>query len=306
MADSVINLRDIDLNLLTVFDAIMREQNLTRAADRLGMSQPSVSAALNRLRRVFGDQLFVRTHRGVKATPRAYHYAPQIRRILDLVALMMTDSEHFNIEASNRRFRVVLGDYGEVIILPSLLQFLESAKSAVGIEVLSQHTVGCVDALREGTIDCVCSPEPLLGEGIKSELITEDRLVTLVRRDHPTVRGSLSLEQFVALQHAIFDWVDRRGFLIDQKLRAQGLQRQCPVRLHTIFDMPRIVATTNLACTVPFRFARQVESFQSLKSFPVPLEGLTVGLYCNWHQRFENDRGTVWLLETIRNIASFK
>lgn len=299
-----LNLRSIDLNLLTVFDAVMQEGNLTRAASRIGMSQPAVSDAVARLRHMLHDELFIRTHRGVRATPRAREYAPQVRRILDLVTLMVSDREGFEVDASDRRFHVVLGDYAEVVILPAMLQFLAARESAIGFDVRSQHTPGLAEALGNGTLDCVLTPEPLVGEGIITSLIADDTLVTMVRRDHPLVRDQLTLEQFVALRHVIFEWQDRRGFLIDQRLRACGLTRECPVQVHTVLDMPRIAASTDLACTVPARVARQFNGLEQLKSFPTPLPDLQVQLFFNSHQRFARDPGIVWLREVIGNLSA--
>ncbi|KGE02640.1 LysR family transcriptional regulator [Pseudohaliea rubra] len=304
MSRPPLNLRSIDLNLLTVFDAVMQEGNLTRAAARIGMSQPAVSDAVARLRHLLRDELFLRTHRGVRATPRAREYAPQVRRILDLVTLMVSEREGFEVDATDRRFHVVLGDYGEIVILPALLQFLAARESAIGFDVRSQHTPGLVEALSDGTLDCVLTPEPLVGEGIMNSLIADDTLVTMVRRDHPLVRDHLTLEQFIALRHVIFDRQDQRGFFIDQQLRARGLARECPVRVHTVLDMPRIAASTDLACTVPARVARQFSGLEPLKSFPTPLPEVRVQLFFNWHQRFDRDPGIAWLRGVIGNLSS--
>ena len=303
MSRPTLNLRSIDLNLLTVFDAVMEEGNLTRAAARIGMSQPAVSDAVARLRHLLRDELFIRTHRGVRATPRAREYAPEIRRILDLVTLLVSEREDFEINTANRRFTVVLGDYGEIVILPALLRFLAERGSTIGFDVRSQHTPGLLEALSDGTLDCALTPEPLTGEGILSSLVTDDTLLTLVRRGHPQVGDSLNLEQFVALRHVIFDWQDRRGFLIDQHLRARGLARECPVRVHTVLAMPRIAASSELACTVPSRIARQFTGLEALKSFPTPLPDLRVQLFFNWHQRFDRDPGIAWLRDIIGNLS---
>jgi DNA-binding transcriptional LysR family regulator len=135
------NLRSVDLNLLTVFDAVIREGNLTLAAANVGMSQPAMSDAVARRRHLLKDDLFIRTWHGVRATPRAQEYAPPIRRILDLVMMTLSGARSFDHLTSSCRFNLVLREYGELVLLPSLMQWLDSMGSGVRINACTvPHT----------------------------------------------------------------------------------------------------------------------------------------------------------------------
>jgi DNA-binding transcriptional LysR family regulator len=293
------NLRRIDLNLLTVFDAVMQEGNLTRAANKIGMSQPAVSDAVSRLRHVLKDELFIRTSHGMKPTPRAQQYAGQVKRILDLVTLMLSETESFDVVTSERVFNLVLGDYGELVILPALMQYLDDMQAGISVNVLSQHRPALEESLRTGAVDFIVTPEPIVDPAVKSELVTTEKLVSMVRRDHPQIRDAMTLEQFVALRHVVLEWPDDRGSMVDQRLRAEGMQRNCHMRVHSFFDMPRVVASTDMVCSIPSQMAYHFATSHKLTSFPIPLQEIDVHLYLNWYSSFDSDPGIQWLKSAI-------
>lgn len=293
------SLRRIDLNLLTVFDAVMQEGNLTRAANKIGMSQPAVSNAVSRLRLVLKDDLFIRTSHGVMPTPRAQQYAGEVKRILDLVILMLSETESFNVVTSERVFNLVLGDYGVLVILPALMQYLDDMQAGISIHVLSQHRHELEKSLRTGAVDLILTPEPILDPDIKNELVTKEKLVSMVRRNHPLIKDRLTLEQFVSLRHVILEWPDKRGSMVDQRLRAEGMQRNCHMQVHSFFDMPRVVASTDMICSIPSQMASHFATAHKLASFPIPLQDLDVPLYLSWHRSFESDPGIQWMKSAI-------
>ena len=295
----MMNLRRIDLNLLTVFDAVMQEGSLTRAGNKIGMSQPAVSDAVSRLRHVLKDELFIRTSHGVKPTARARQYAGQVRRILDLVVLMLAETDSFDVVTSSRSFNLVLGDYGELVILPALMQYLDDLQAGVSVNVLSQHSLAVEESLRTGGVDLVITPEPIVDEEIRNELVVRERLVSMVRRDHPVIKDTMTLEQYIASRHVVVDWPDARGFIIDQRLRAEGMQRNCHMRVHTLFDMPRVVASTDMVCTLPSGMAHHFATAHKLASFPIPLPDIDVFAYMNWHSSFDSDPGIRWMRSVI-------
>lgn len=293
------NLRKIDLNLLTVFDAVMQERNLTRAAERIGMSQPAVSDAVGRLRHVLKDDLFVRTGHGVRPTPRAQQYAGQIARILEMVTLMLVETQSFDIATSQRPFNLVLSDYGELVVLPALMRYLEERQSQARVHVLSQHRPDHAQLLRNGTLDLVLTPEPVLHDEVISERVVTESLVCMVRRGHPLVRDKLSLEQFLELRHVILEWPDARGSLVEQRLRALGLQRNCHMHVHSFFDMPRVVASTDMVCSIPSRMAEHFGQSHDLVAFPIPLENLDVYLSLSWYRQYQDDPANAWIRRAV-------
>lgn len=216
------NLRKIDLNLLTIFDAVLTERNYTRAAEKVSMSQPAVSDAVARLRHVLKDQLFVRTGHGVRPTPRALEYAPQVRRILDLVVLLVANPDSFSVANSKRRFHVAMGEYGEFVILPMLAQYLEAGGSKIAFNTVSQRRADMVEALRTGNIDLVLGPEPIVDSDVQSEIVTTEKMITMVRRGHPSVKKRLTLKKFLELRHIAYEWPGRPHALVDQWLQKEG------------------------------------------------------------------------------------
>ncbi|EKF7416840.1 TPA: LysR family transcriptional regulator [Pseudomonas aeruginosa] len=299
------NLRSVDLNLLTVFDAVIREGNLTRAAANIGMSQPAISDAVARLRHLLKDDLFIRTGHGVRPTPRALQYAAPIRRILDLVIMTLSEAQAFDHVTSHRRFNLVLREYGELVLLPPLMQWLDSMGSSVVIGACTVPHKDVAEALRSGAIDIYLATAPLTDVGYTSLHVFTEQLVSVVRRDHPQVHNSLSLEQFLELNHVILEWPDIPTPRVDQVLHASGLRpRKCQMRVHSLFDMPRVVASTNMICSLPVKMAQSFAETHKLKAFPVPLDGVEIPLYLCWHERFDNDAGHTWMRETLASLIS--
>jgi len=294
------NLRKIDLNLLTVFDAILQAQNLSRAAENIGMSQPAVSDALARLRHLFQDDLFIRTGHGMKPTPKACHYGSQVSRILDLTKTLLTEEQDFDYGNSQRIFNLALGDYGEVVLLPRMMQWLESRQASINVNILPTHEPSKLDKLRKGELDIYLSSEPISHQDFDNYCVYQESLVSMVRADHKSIRNSLNMEQFLALSHIILDWPSKEGSLIEQRLRAKNLSRNCRMRVHSFFDMPRVVANTEMICTLPSRLAQQFAHSHNLKSFPIPLPDLDVPIYLSWHKNQAVDPAHRWLREVLK------
>jgi DNA-binding transcriptional LysR family regulator len=299
-----VNLRRIDLNLLTVFDAVMREGNLTRAAANIGMSQPAMSDAVARLRHVLKDDLFIRTGHGVRPTPRAQDYAAPIRRILDLVIVTLSEPQSFDHQTSNRRFNLVLREYGELVLLPPLMQWLDGMNSGVVISAGSVPHKQIPEALRTGAVDLYLTPEPPKQAGYTRQHVITEHLVSVVRRDHPTVRSGLTLDQFLSLRHVVLDWPELPVPHVDRALRERGLERHCQMHVHSLFDMPRVVASTNMICSLPSRMAQSFADAHRLKAFPLPVEKVEIPLYLTWHHRFDADPGHTWMRNALNSLLS--
>ncbi len=298
------NLRKVDLNLLTVFDAVMREGNFTRAAENIGMSQPAVSDAVSRLRYLFKDDLFIRTGHGVKPTHGAQHYSGQVRRILDLVVMMLSESETFDYVTSTRSFNLVLGDYGELVVLPRLMQWLDDRGAAVTINIRSVHQHDLGTALGTGEIDLFLTPEPILDAGFSNHCVIIETLISMVRKDHPVVKDSLSLDQFLSLRHVTIEWFEAKGSIVERRLRTLGRERFSQAQVHSFFDMPRVVASTDMICSVPAQMAHHFAATHKLKSLPIPISDVKVPFYLNWHQSSEADPGVNWIKGTIMELLS--
>lgn len=296
-----LNLRSVDLNLLPIFDAVMQEGNLTRAAASIGMSQPAISEALARLRHVLKDDLFIRSGHGVRPTPRAQELAAPIRQILDLTAKTLTESLQFDHKTSTRRFNLVLREYGELVLLAPLMQWLEKADSQVFVSVNAVPRGDITESLRKGEVDIYLTTDPPHSPHCSSQRVITDYLVSLARRDHPVVKKKLTLAQYLALDHVVLDWPDIATPHADLALLKGGpSQRKRKMLVHSIFDMPRVVASTNMLCAVPARMASSLAQAHALKVFPLPIDRVDIPIYLCWSTRFDTDPGHIW----IRNLLS--
>ncbi|MCX2980845.1 LysR family transcriptional regulator [Halieaceae bacterium IMCC14734] len=298
------NLRAIDLNLLTVFDAVITEGNVTRAAEKIGMSQPAVSIAIARFRHIAKDELFERTGRGVKPTPRALQLAAPIRRALDMVSGALEQAAEFNVAASERTFNLVLGDYGELALLPRLIQSLQEHDSDIRLRTLSAAGMDLKKEMHFGNVDLHVWVTPMDDAELISQQAGTTEEVCLVRRDHPTVKNTLSLKQYAALEHLVFELPGGYGpSIIDRELWAHGLKRKHRVSVHSFFNVPRILSSTDLVCSMPMQIAKSFAEVHPLKIVKFPLER-KLPVFFTWHSSNDNDPGHIWLREHLMDIHS--
>ncbi len=296
------NLRSIDLNLLTVFDAVMTEGNITRAAEKIGMSQPAMSIAISRFRHIARDELFERTGRGVRPTPRAQALAGPVRRALNLVVDALDQGTEFDVSRSERSFTVVLGDFGEVVMLPALMQLLEAQQSNIRINTLSAAGVDALKEMHYGNVDLYLWLVPVEANGITCRQIGKTKDVCLVRQDHPTVKHTLTLRQYAALKHVILQMPGEYGpSVIDRELWKHGLKRDHAMKVHTLFDVPRVLASTNMVCSLPRAVGRHFARVHDLKCLPAPF-ATQYPVFMMWPGSAENDSGHAWLRQTLSDI----
>ena len=223
------NWRSIDLNLLVVFDAVMRERSVTRAGRLIGLSQPAMSHALNRLRHMLGDELFVRTPDGMTPTPRAEAIAEPLRNALSEMQLAL-EPLTFDPQESDRRFTISLNNFAAVVIGPPLVTAACGEAPGIQLDMRPSGTLDVADCLDRGEFDLAIGSEELPGERFLSQLLLEDPFVLVMRRGHPASHGPLSAETLASLRYLeISSSGEDIGFL-DRWLAARGLARQVGVR----------------------------------------------------------------------------
>ncbi|TQV78846.1 LysR family transcriptional regulator [Exilibacterium tricleocarpae] len=293
------NLRSVDLNLLTIFDAIMTERKMSAAADKIGMSQPAMSAAVARLRLTLNDELFIRTGSGVKPTPRALELERPIRRILDLVSETVTQSVTFDHQKTDRVFTLASVDYGGIVVVPQLLRRLQAEASAVRINIWPQYEADLKDLMHFGSVDFAVDNIPLLEDDFHIEILCREPGYCLARRDHPKIQQSLSMEQFLQTEQVALYPKDKRISLLDQHLLANGLRRRHGMRVASFFNMPYIVAESNMICTLPEKVARHFAALFDLQLLPAPLDDWRAPVYLMWHSSLHGDPGHQWVRDII-------
>ncbi len=298
------NLRSIDLNLLTIFDAIMVERHMTRAAARVGMTQPAMSNALARLRDLTGDPLFIRTGKGMMPTPRATALAVPIRRALELVQEGLTEKAAFDPATSDRSFTLAIGDYCEVLFLPQVLAALENEAPGVSFSLQSPAGATRQKELKDNSVDLVWDAAPLDGPGFESEILFDDTIVWIMSSKHPLAKKKRpSLEDYASASHIRLDPGYSYVHNYDRYVRNLGIHRHFAVELTRIVPMAFTVAETRHVATVPNRMAQRFAQFLPLATKQVPLDLPNSPFYQSWHSSRNEDPGLIWLRQRLVELA---
>jgi DNA-binding transcriptional LysR family regulator len=294
-----------DLSLFVILDALLEERNVTRAARRLGVTQSAVSHALKRLREQMGDPLLVRTRAGMTPTKRAEQLRAPIRRALELLDDAVQLGTAFDPATATREFTLATSDQLGVALLPGLWARLATVAPRVDLR-LAPIVRDVERTLESGAADLVLSGafDPPAGAGLFRQRLFEERLVCIVRKDHPEVRGTLGLEQFCSLSHALVAPRGGRG-VVDQALERLGRSRRVAVRLPHFLVAPFLVAKSDLVLTVGESVARAFASSRlPLRIVAPPLELPMATYWQIWHQRCHGDGGHTWLRNVIAKVSA--
>ena len=290
------NVADLDLNLLRVFDAVLQQRSVTAAAARLGLTQPAVSNALARLRALFGDALFVRTLAGMEATPLARGVAEPVRQALALLDSALAHGPGFDPGSATRAFRFYMSDLGQIEFLPPLIERAQRAAPGVRLEAVALEVEDIADALASGALDLAVGFLPGLGPPVRRRALFRDPYRCLMRADHPI--RTLTKRKFLGASHALVTY--RGGHrVVEEALERAGLARRIALRLPHFTVVPMVLERTDLICTLPARVARVFERRGKLKSLPPPVPIPVADVAVHWHERFETDQGNRWLREQI-------
>src|SRR2546426_7806860 len=247
------NWRAFDLNLLVVFDGLMHERSVTRAGKRLGMSQPALSHALNRLRYLLKDQLFIRTPQGMVPTPRAEQLALPLRQALADMQRAL-EPETFVAAQANRRFSIAINNYAAIVLAAPLVAAVSAAAPLVQLDLRPSGTLDVFDLLDHGALDLAIGTFDNVGERFGSAALLEDQFVAVMRRGHPAGPRTLSAGAFGALRHgAISSSGDDTGF-IDRSLSTRGTKRRIALRLPYLSAGP-VLAQSDMVATLSRRGA---------------------------------------------------
>lgn len=295
----------IDLNLLAAFDALMSECNVTRAATRVGVSQPAMSAALSRLRKLLGDPLFLRSAEGLLPTPRARELAEPISQALRQLEATLVRKPDFVPGVAKLTVNLGLSDYPAFVVLPALLEAL--AEQAPGISV-NVHAFNdrdhAVDLLDAGAIDVAIGVPPTHSDGrILTRPILRDEFVTIIASKHPAARRGMNMKTYLSLPHALASPEGQRHGLVDQALAQLGQQRTLALTLPHMFALPAIVARTGMTATVMKRVALHSPAGRQLAFFPPPVTLPEIVFYLIWHRRSDGHQAQKWLRTLIESIA---
>jgi DNA-binding transcriptional LysR family regulator len=306
-----VNFRSFDLNLLRVFDAVMAEGSLTRAADVLAMTQPAVSHAVKRLREAIGEELFIRGAHGMRPTPRAEQLWPQIRETLISLRQALAP-EAFDARQEGTHFRLAMADATAAMLTPSLLQTIEAEQLAVTMRILPLTTRDPRRLLEAGEADLALGYFPeimaILGSLGREATLHHERLYTtryvcVMRRAHPLAQAELTLDAYCAAHHLLVSFSGRPHGYVDQALAAAGRRRRVVLIVNQFFTAGRVVAHSDLLTVLPESFVEATGYRRELVTRELPLELQPVNVDMLWHRRHDNHPAQVWLREQVRAAA---
>ncbi|MEM9300568.1 MAG: LysR family transcriptional regulator [Pseudomonadota bacterium] len=298
------NVGALDLNLLRVFDAVMAERNVTRASERLYLSQPAVSHALGRLRHALQDDLFVKVPAGVRPTPKALELSGPVGEALAALERALNPPV-FDPKTSSRVFRIATHDYLVTVLIAELAAAL--AARAPGVSVRIRPTEGrALEMLDAQEADMAISAFGELPERFDEQVLMQDRYVCLMRPDHPLATGRITLKRFAAARHLLISpRGDARGF-VDDALAAHGLTRHVAMIINQFSPAGGIVAASDLVVTASERIALAQAGRHQLVTRPCPVEVPATFTRTSvvWHRRLGEHPALAWLRALLVEVAA--
>ncbi len=290
------NLKETDLNLFIAFDVIYTEKNLTKAGQVLGITQPAVSNALSRLRELFGDDLFIRTSKGMIPTPVANQIIKDVRSALSLIQNTISETEKFDPSLAEMTFKISIGDSSEYRLLPLLIKELAEIAPKIKVETYLTPRKDAPRELASGTIDFSIDPPVHSDPHLRHEKIYEEDYVMIVRKDHPILSlKEIAIEDYLKLSHIHIS--NRKTGLghVDMALYRLGLSRDISLRAQHFLVAPYIVEQSDLAITTTKGFA--VDRDLAWRELPFEIEPLILHLY--WHEAKDSDPSTKWMKDLM-------
>ncbi len=291
------DLRRIDLNLLVILDALLGEQHVTRAAERLHLSQPAVSHALARLRDLLGDPLLVRAGSGLAPTARALELAAPLAETLAQVQSLLAPNT-FDPASARRTFRLAMSDYGAAIILPGLIRTLRAEAPGIDLQISHASREGMVEGLLNGDIDLAAGVLPELPGELRSTPLFEERYVCLLDRQSLPAGGVLDLPTYLSRPHVLLEMRGSGTPEIERTLTALRERRRVAISLPHWSVAPRFISGTDLILTVASRALNEVDD-ESLIVVPPPFEIAPFTFVSAWHKRRGGDQALNWLNRRI-------
>ena len=297
-------LRNIDLNLLVVLDALLTEKHVTRTGVRLHLSQPAISHSLNKLRLLLDDPLLIRQGNEVVLSALAQNLQAPLKAALGQIETLFGQSIDFVPADSQRTFRVAMSDYGAAIVLPKLLVQLRKLAPDTSLVVIQDSRLGMLEQIEQGKIDLAVGVFATLPADISCDVLFEETCTCLLNRRSLPDSGVLDLDSYLARPHLLVSMDGNTQGEVDNVLRARGLQRRVAVNGPHWGTAPGMIAGTDLILTVATRTLDNVPLGDTLVAMPPPLTVAPFNYVQVWHQRFNQDPAHRWLRELVKQVSA--
>lgn len=298
MAVSKVNFANLDLNLLKIFDVLMQERNLTRAAERLNKSTGATSNALKRLREELHDELFETPGRGMVPTRRALEIAPYISASLGQLRVGLASEPDFDPLTARRTFTIDIPVGADFLIAPLLIAYAAKHAPNVAFNILSDRATVLRSELRYGETEIAIDYEIVDSDGLKHKMLYSDPFVLLSRTNHPRIpKGKgVSAELYGSLHHIGLSWTRSKGDSpVVTRLTKLGIERRYGIMVPTLGSIPAIIESSELVASMSERVGRNFARRWSIDVHPYAFPMSPVPIYLVWHERFDDDPGHAWL-----------
>lgn len=295
--------RRLDLNLLVTLETLLVEQNVTRAAARLHLSQPAVSTQLNRLRSMFDDPLLIPAQRGMTPTAKAIELLDPLRQALDQVRAAIATHRNFDPTRATLTVAIACTDYFQVALVKPLVVGLRATAPGVRVALRNLDLAQLEAQMARGEVDLALMNPEVAPPNLRSRHLFDERYVLIGRRHHPQLRRTATVEEFARLEHVV---VSPRGggFVtpVDTALAALGHHRNVVLSAASFLFVPEIVAQSDFVALVPERLVHDRAGQLEMVECPFPVEGFPVGMV--WHERNHGHGGQRWIREAIVSVAT--
>jgi len=295
------DLSDLNLNLLLALEALLGELNVTRAAARLGVSQPAMSRSLQKLREYLGDELLVRSGRGMVRTPRAERIFHSLHHGLQALRRSLAHESQFIPAQSSRNFRIATRDVIGVHIVPQLMVRMRAQAPGISLQVVFVEN-DLPAQLDSGALDLIVGVASFDVPGMKRRTLFRDSWVCLVRKDNPVVANGLGLEQYIALPHALCSPKGEGVGVVDEALAKLGHSRQIAFRTLYFIGAALAVAQTDMILTMPRRAGQHLATILDLLALDPPVELPHLDIVAVWHERMDDDPAHRWFREQLCSL----
>lgn len=293
------NLQDMDLNLLVVFNELCKHGRVSAVAQNLGISQPGVSNALGRLRKLLGDELFLRTSRGMVPTPYAEALAQPIADALAALHGTLNARASFDPARSERAFVIGVNDVGETYFLPRLMRALDDAAPGVTIRTVRTTSIDVKDEMERGLIDLAMGFLPGLKHGFFQRRLFRQPYVCIFREDHPLARTGVSARQFRAAEHVAIVSEGTGHGVVDQVIEQAGIRRRLRLTVPHFMAVGPVLQATDMIAVVPRRFADCACKPFGLATAPCPVKIPESVINVFWHARNHREPANQWLRQVV-------
>lgn len=294
---------NIDLKLLAIVSELNRTRSVSQTAENLNLSQSAVSMSLAKLRRHFNDPLFVRTSTGMEPTPHATELIRLLQRAGDLLHAALGHHVVFNPRTSERSFTIHSTDIAQVTLMPKLMKRL--AECAPGVQIVLQRISESTPSMLEsGEADLVIGFIPPMGAGFCQQRLFKERFVCVLRRDHPRVGDTLSLEEFENETHLAVATAGTGHGIVERSLESSGVRRKVGLTVPSFLGIASIITTLDYLAILPEQLARHFASTARLKVLPLPVEVPAYYIVQHWHERYTQDPASRWIRGIVSDLFS--